>query len=111
VQAGKLRALAVTGAQRSQALPNVPTVAEAGLPGYEATTWFGLFAPARTPPAIIDKLNKAVNQALSKPEVIAEITKMGSEPMHMTPDEFRKLIASDTQKWRKVVKTANVKVD
>jgi tripartite-type tricarboxylate transporter receptor subunit TctC len=111
VQAGKLRALAVTGAQRSQALPNVPTMAEAGLPGYEATTWFGLFAPARTPPAIVDKLNKAVNQALSKPDVVAEIAKMGSEPMHMTPGEFKRLIASDTQKWRKVVKTANVKVD
>jgi tripartite-type tricarboxylate transporter receptor subunit TctC len=111
VQAGKLRALAVTGAQRSSALPNVPTMAEAGLPGYEATTWFGVFAPARTPQPIIDRLNKAINEALQKPAVVEAIGKMGGEPMRMTPAEFKQLIGADTEKWRKVVKTANVKVE
>jgi tripartite-type tricarboxylate transporter receptor subunit TctC len=111
VQAGKLRALAVTGSERSRALPDVPTIAEAGLPGYEATTWFGVFAPAKTPQPVIDRLNKAINDALGKPEVVEEIRKMGGEPMHMSPAQFRQLIATDTEKWRKVVKTANVKVE
>jgi len=111
VQAGKLRALAVTGRERSRALPDVPTIAEAGLPGYEATTWFGVFAPARTPQPIIDRLSKAINEALNRPAVVEEIRKMGGEPMHMSQAEFRQLIATDTEKWRKVVTTANVKVD
>jgi tripartite-type tricarboxylate transporter receptor subunit TctC len=111
VQQGSLRALAVTAAGRSRVLPDVPTIAEAALPGYEATTWFGVFAPAKTPPAIVDKLNKAINEALRKPAVIEKIQSMGGEPMTMTPDEFHKLVLSDTEKWRKVVKGANVQVD
>lgn len=111
VQAGELRALAVTGSARSRVLPDVPTIAEAGLPGYEATTWFGVFAPARTPQPIIDLLNRAINDVLNNPEVVDQIRKMGGEPMHMTPTEFKHLIAADTEKWRKVVKTANVKLE
>ena len=111
IQQGALRALGVTGATRSKALPDVPTIAEAGLPGYEATTWFGVFAPAKTSPAIVDKLNKAINDALRKPAVIEKIESMGGETMHMTPEEFRKLVLSDTEKWRKVVKGANIQVE
>ena len=111
IQQGALRPLGVTGATRSKALPDVPTIAEAGLPGYEATTWFGVFAPAKTSPAIVDKLNKAINDALRKPAVIEKIESMGAETMHMTPEEFRKLVLSDTEKWRKVVKGANVQVE
>jgi len=111
VQQGSLRALGVTAATRSKALPDVPTIAEAGLPGYEATTWFGVFAPAKTPPAIVDKLNKAIAEALRKPAVVDKIQTMGAEPMFMTPEEFHKLVLSDTEKWRKVVKGANVQVE
>jgi tripartite-type tricarboxylate transporter receptor subunit TctC len=111
IQQGSLRALGVTGATRSNALPDVPTIAEAGLPGYEATTWFGVFAPAKTPPAIVDKLNKAIADALRKPAVVEKIQGMGAEPMFMTPAEFQKLVLSDTEKWRKVVKGANVQVE
>jgi tripartite-type tricarboxylate transporter receptor subunit TctC len=111
VQNGSLRAIAVTAAKRSKALPDVPTIAEAGIPGYEATTWFGVFAPAQTPPAIIDKLNRAIADALRKPAVLEKIAGMGAEPMLMTPDEFRKLVKTDTEKWRAVVKQANVKLD
>jgi tripartite-type tricarboxylate transporter receptor subunit TctC len=111
VQNGSLRAIAVTAAKRSKALPDVPTIAEAGLPGYEATTWFGVFAPAQTPPAIVDKLNRAIADALRKPAVVEKIAGMGAEPMFMTPDEFKKLVKTDTDKWRIVVKQANVKLD
>jgi tripartite-type tricarboxylate transporter receptor subunit TctC len=111
IQQGALRALGVTGATRSKALPDVPTIAEAGLPGYEALTWFGVFAPAKTPPAIVDKLNKAIAEALRKPAVVEKIQGMGAEPMFMTPAEFHKLVLSDTEKWRKVVKGANVQVE
>jgi tripartite-type tricarboxylate transporter receptor subunit TctC len=86
-------------------------MAEAGLPGYEATTWFGVFAPAQTPPAVIDRLNRAIADALKKPEVVEKIQGMGAEPMFMTPEEFRKLVRTDTEKWRAVVKGAGVKVD
>lgn len=111
VQNGSLRALGVTSGARSKALPNVPTIAEAALPGYEATTWFGVFAPAHTPPAIINRLNGAIEEALKKPEVALKIQAMGAEPMFMTPEEFAKLVRADTDKWRKVVKGAGVKLE
>ncbi len=111
VQNGSLRALGVTASTRSKALPNVPTIAEAALPGYEATTWFGVFAPAQTPPAIVERLNRAISDALKKPEVVEKIAAMGAEPMFMTPEEFRKLVRADTQKWRVVVKQAGVKIE
>jgi tripartite-type tricarboxylate transporter receptor subunit TctC len=111
VQQGSLRALAVTGATRSKALPDVPTMAEAALPGYEATTWFGVFAPAKTPAPIVERLNSAINVALRKPALVEKIQSMGGEPMIMTPEEFHKLVLRDTENWRKVVKGANVTVD
>ena len=111
VQNGTLRALGVTASARSKALPDVPTIADAALPGYEATTWFGIFAPAKTPAAIVDKLNKAIAEALRKPAVVEKIQAMGAEPMFMTSEEFRSLIRKDTDKWRDVVKGAGVTLD
>ena len=110
IRAGKLRALAVTTATRSAALPDVPTVAEF-VPGYEASGWFGLGAPKNTPTQIIDRLNKEVNAALVDPKMTARIADLGGVPMSMTPTEFSRLIAEETEKWGKVIRVANIKPD
>jgi len=98
IKAGKLRALAVTSAKRSAALPDIPTIGEF-VPGYAATGWFGLGAPKGTPQPIIDMLSKAIGEALADPEMKARFADLGAEPMPMTPAEFGNLIADDTQKW------------
>ena len=108
IRGGKLKALAVTSAKRLDSLPGVPTVAEF-VPGYEAIVWDGLGAPARTSPDIIDRINKEVNAILSEPETKARFADLGSEPMVMTPAEFGKFVAAETQKWGKVVKAAGIK--
>jgi len=110
IRAGKLRALAVTTATRSAALPDVPTVAEF-VPGYEASGRFGLGAPKNTPTQIIDRLNKEVNAALVDPKMTARIADLGGVPMPMTPTEFSRLIAEETEKWGKVIRVANIKPD
>jgi tripartite-type tricarboxylate transporter receptor subunit TctC len=110
IKAGKLRALAVTGATRSDALPDVPTAAEF-VPGYDASVWDAMGAPAKTPPDIIDKLNKEINAVLADPAIKARFADLGAEPMIMTPTEFGKYIVSETQKWGKVVKSAGIKPD
>jgi tripartite-type tricarboxylate transporter receptor subunit TctC len=110
IRAGRLRALAVTSATRSAALPEIPTVGEF-VPGYEATAWFGLGAPNNTPAEIIDTLNREINEGLSDPTMKARIANLGGSPMPMTPSEFGKLIADETEKWSKVILEANIKVD
>jgi tripartite-type tricarboxylate transporter receptor subunit TctC len=110
IMAGKLRALAVTGATRSDSLPGVPAAVEF-VPGYVAYVWDAMGAPAKTPPEIIDKLNKEINAVLSDPAMKARFASLGAEPMLMTPDEFGKYIASETEKWGKVVKAAHIKVE
>ena len=110
IQAGKLRALAVTTAKRSDALPNVPTVAEA-VPGFEASAFFGMGVPKGTPPEIIEKLNKEINAALADPRMKAKLAELGGMLVPGTPEDFGKLVADETEKWAKVVKTANVKLD
>jgi tripartite-type tricarboxylate transporter receptor subunit TctC len=110
IKAGKLRALAVTGATRSQSLPGVPAANEF-VPGYEAYVWDAVGAPAKTPAEIIAALNKEINAVLSEPEIKAKFASLGAEPMIMTPAEFGTYIASETQKWGKVVKSAHIKVD
>ncbi len=110
IRAGKLRALAVTTAVRSPALPDVPTVAET-VPGYEASAWFGMGAPKGTPPEIINKLNKAINAALADPTIQARLADLGGTVMAGTPADFGKVIGDETEKWAKVVKTAGVKVE
>jgi tripartite-type tricarboxylate transporter receptor subunit TctC len=110
VRAGRLHALAVTSPTRSAALPDVPTVAEF-VPGYEATAWFGLGAPNNTPTEIIDTLNREINAGLFDPTLKARITDLGGSPMPLTPAEFGKLIADETEKWGKVILEANIKVN
>ena len=100
----QVRALATTGKTRSSVLPNVPTAGEAGVPGYEATIWLGLMAPAGTPKPIIDKLNAAVNAAVKRPEIVKLWTEQGAVPMSMTPEEFDKFLRGDIVKWAEVVK-------
>jgi tripartite-type tricarboxylate transporter receptor subunit TctC len=104
VSAGQVRALATTGKTRSGVLPDVPTVTEAGVPGYEATIWLGLMAPGGTPKPIIDKLNAAVNAVAQRPEVIKLWAEQGALPMSMTPDQFDKYLRGDIVKWADVVK-------
>jgi tripartite-type tricarboxylate transporter receptor subunit TctC len=108
VRAGKLRALAVTTAARSQALPDVPTVGDY-LPGFEASTWFGVGAPRNTPAEIIDKLNKEINAALADPKIRARLADLGGTPLPGTPADFGRLIADETEKWGKVIRAANIK--
>jgi tripartite-type tricarboxylate transporter receptor subunit TctC len=110
VKAGKLRALAVTSATRSAVLPDIPTVGES-VPGYEATGWFGLGAPMKTPAQIINTLNREINVGFADPTMKTRIADLGGSPMPMTPAEFGTFIAEETEKWAKVVKFANVKVE
>jgi tripartite-type tricarboxylate transporter receptor subunit TctC len=104
VIAGQVRALATTGKKRSDVLPDVPTVTEAGIPGYEATIWLGLMAPAGTPKPIIDKLNAAINEVVKRPDVVKLWAAQGAIPMSMTPEEFDKYLRGDIVKWANVVK-------
>jgi tripartite-type tricarboxylate transporter receptor subunit TctC len=108
IRAGKLRALAVTGVKRSDALPDVPTVAEF-VPGYEAYVWDGIGAPRGTPADIVDKLNKSVNICFADPTMKARLADLGADPMPMTPSEFGKFIADEIEKWGKVIRAANFK--
>jgi tripartite-type tricarboxylate transporter receptor subunit TctC len=104
VSAGQVRALATTGKVRSSVLPDVPTADEAGVPGYEATGWLGLMAPAGTPKPVIDKLNAAINAAIKRPDVVKLWTEQGALAMSMTPEEFDKYLRGDIVKWAGVVK-------
>jgi tripartite-type tricarboxylate transporter receptor subunit TctC len=108
VRAGKLRALAVTSTARSELLPNVPTVSEA-VPGYEVSQWYGIGAPTGTPPDVILRLNQEINAAVADPKLVARFAEMGGLPTPMTSGAFAKLIADDTEKWAKVIRTANIK--
>lgn len=104
IKGGKLRALAVTGAQRAQSLPDVPTIAELGFPGYQATNWYGFIAPANTPKDIIDKLNKAIVTALNDPATKERLLNSGMEPDPTTPEAFMAFVKQEYETWGKVVK-------
>jgi tripartite-type tricarboxylate transporter receptor subunit TctC len=108
IQAGKLRPLAVTTADRSDLLPDIPIVGDV-LTGYEASTWYGICAPKNTPAEIIEKLNRATNAALADPNTKAQLADIGGAVLAGSPAEFGKLIADDTEKWGKVIRTANIK--
>ncbi len=108
VEAGQVRALATSADKRSSVLPNIPTVAEAGVPGYEATIWLGLMAPKGTPKAVVDKLNAEVQKVIGKPDVTAAWGKQGALAMVMTPAQFEAHLLKDIEKWEKVVKAANL---
>jgi tripartite-type tricarboxylate transporter receptor subunit TctC len=108
IRAGKLRALAVTTATRSEALPDIPTVSDF-VPGYEASAWYGIGAPRNTPAEIVDKLNKEINAALSDPKIKARLADLGGTVLSGSPADFGKLIADETEKWGKVIRAANIK--
>ena len=105
-RAGKIRILASSGAKRSTAVPDVPTFAELGIKGVEAEGWFGFFAPAKTPKAIIDQLNRSLNQALTSPEIAQRLAGLGLDPATSTPEEFARILAADYAKWGPVVKAS-----
>jgi tripartite-type tricarboxylate transporter receptor subunit TctC len=111
VNAGKLKALGTSGKSRSGVTPNIPTVAEAGVPGYEATIWLGLMAPAATPKPVLERLSGAVNKIINSPEVKEIWAKQGAVPLGMTPDEFGRFVREDVAKWSKLVKETGMKVD
>lgn len=111
IRAGKIRALAVTTAKRWPGAPDIPTMAEAGVPGYESGAWFGMLAPANTPRPIIDLLQKQVSAILKLPEVEKLFMEQGAEPVGDTPEQFAKVISSELQKWAKVAAASGVKLD
>ena len=111
VRAGKVKAIATTGKTRSDVLPDVPTISESGVPGYEATIWLGMMAPKGTPKAVVDKLNEAVSKISSQADVKSTWAKQGAVPMVMSPDAFEKYARDDIAKWAKVIKTAGIKAE
>lgn len=111
LKTGKLRGIAVANAKRSAAFPDVPTMAEAGLPGYEASAWYGLFAPAGTPPDVIDLLNTEVNRALADSDLRTKLMNLGAEPLGGTPQEASQFVQAEYRKWGEVVKKAKIQLD
>jgi tripartite-type tricarboxylate transporter receptor subunit TctC len=111
MRAGRLRGLAVTGGKRVSFAPDLPTVAEAGLPGYDVEGWFGLFAPAGTPAPAVKTLHRAFAQAVQAPDVQELFARQGVTPYGSTPEEFRKVLRRDIDKWAKVIRTANIRVN
>ena len=111
VKAGKVRALATSGKVRSTVMPDVPTLSEAGVPGYEAVIWLGLMAPKNTPPAIVDRLNAEITKIVGRPDVQADWAKQGAVPMSMRPAEFDRYLADDIVKWERIVKVSGARAD
>jgi tripartite-type tricarboxylate transporter receptor subunit TctC len=111
VQGGKLKAVAVTSRVRTSIAPDIPTIAESGLPAFEATSWWAVFAPPKTPPDIVDKLNAVIHQALGDPKLLATFTGMGLEVWRSTPAELSQLLVDEHAKWRKVIVDNNIEVN
>ena len=110
-RSGKVKALAVSGTKRSVGFPDLPTIAEAGVPGYDAATWTGVIGPAGMPRPIVLKLNAAINQAIAGPTFLARFSQIGDEPAGGTPEEFAETIRRDSAKWAEVVKRSGAKID
>ncbi|MDH4428384.1 MAG: tripartite tricarboxylate transporter substrate binding protein [Acidovorax sp.] len=111
IQSGKLRALAVTTARRSPALPDVPTVAEAGVPGYEVSPWFAVFARMGTPPEVIARLNKVLNDAMKQPETLRKLESVGAEPIGSTPQELATHLNRELERWGKLIQQRDIRAD
>lgn len=108
VRSGNLRAIAVTSPERVKSEPNIPTVSESGFPDFEVVTWFGLFAPAGTPSAVVDRLNREVADAIRVPKIKKQLNDLGAEPVSNSPAEFSKLVKTDRDRWAKVVKATHI---
>ena len=111
VKSGKLKALGVTGSKRASSLPDVPTIAEAGVPGYELTSWYGILAPGGTPAEIVGKLNKALVEIVAMPDIQRQMIEGGSDPSSSTPEEFKQIVSRDVAKYTKLVKEFSLKAD
>jgi tripartite-type tricarboxylate transporter receptor subunit TctC len=111
VRAGKLKGIAVGSARRSAAAPEIPTVAEAGVPGFEYVTWYGIFAPAATSKEIVAKLNKEIVRILAEPQTAQRFASQGAEPSSTTPAELSKYMRDEYERWKQVIKSAHIKVD
>ncbi|MEO7726449.1 MAG: tripartite tricarboxylate transporter substrate-binding protein, partial [Burkholderiales bacterium] len=111
LKAGRLRIIAVTGAKREPTMPDVPTVAEAGVPGFEFTIWFGMFAPTGTPKAIITRLNHEVVKDLATPATRAELAKFGVDAESSTPEQLGQLLRADVAKWAKIIKAQGIPIN
>jgi tripartite-type tricarboxylate transporter receptor subunit TctC len=111
VKTGKIKALGVTGSTRSNSLPDVPTVSEAGVPGYEFAGWYGILAPAKTPRPVVAKLNTDINKALQHPETRQRFASAGVEPLGSTQEEFAKYLRAEVEKWKKVITEAGIRAD
>jgi tripartite-type tricarboxylate transporter receptor subunit TctC len=111
IETGRVKPLGTSGRVRSSALPNVPTLAEAGIPGYEATIWLGVMAPAGTPQAIVDRLNTEIGKILARPDIAAAWRAQGANPMIMKPDAFGGYMQSEIERWAKVIKANGIKSD
>jgi tripartite-type tricarboxylate transporter receptor subunit TctC len=110
-RSGKVHALAVSGAKRSVGFPDLPTIAESGVPGYDAGTWTGVIGPARLPRPVVDRLNASINRAIASPAFLARFAQIGDEPAGGTPEEFAETIRRDSAKWAEVVKRSGAKID
>jgi tripartite-type tricarboxylate transporter receptor subunit TctC len=111
VKAGKLKALAVSGAERSPSLPDLPTISEAGVPGYESAGWFGVVASAGTPEEIVTRLNREINGVLESPDVKTRLLELGAKPANLTPQQFLDFIRSDNDKWAKLIKERGIVIE
>jgi tripartite-type tricarboxylate transporter receptor subunit TctC len=111
VSAGRLRALAISSAKRSAAAPQIPTVAESGVPGYESGTWFGFFAPTGTPREIVNRVSAELGKIDASADMKARLLDQGADPVTMTPEQMRTFVKNELAKWAKVVKTVGIKLD
>ena len=111
VKSGKLRALAVTTAKRSAVLPDLPAIAEAGVPGYENSTWFGMLAPAGTPAAVVNRLNAELVKSARSPDIVERLAPDGGEPVGYTPEQFARHLVAEIARWRKLVKAAGIRLE
>jgi tripartite-type tricarboxylate transporter receptor subunit TctC len=111
IKSGKLKALGISSLQRSPLVPDVPTIAESGLPGFESVTWFGVFGPAGTPKAVVERMNTEVNKVLADPAIRERFAQLGFEPAGGTPGEFAAVVQRDAAKWSRVIKDANVRAE
>jgi tripartite-type tricarboxylate transporter receptor subunit TctC len=111
VRSGRLEIIALTTGKRSQAIPEVPTISEAGVPGYDATLWYGILAPGRTPETLVKRMNTELGTVLRAPDIVEKLSTQAVEPHHTSPEQFAALIRSEHAKWTKVISTSGVKPD